>query len=222
MSEIVKYSGNIVPLPRSPEELYAYFRLKEESSLRQGNTGYTGYAGLAAEAADAIQLTRSRKNSEEPLAIDIALIPGHSTGIYKDEFTDASRELQELIFSTAGLEPKIDETSDSDPAGRIWWQSRNATMPVNLIETRYRDDTDDEGYLVRLTAVSEVPADLVDYSPAQRVYPPEAQRAIKCSRAIQKLASRAIGEAREAELEYYDFVQALPVANFESPYDQAA
>lgn len=213
-SELKKRAIDTISVPHSLEELWGYFKIREDS-----DPTFMGYSDIAAEAADAIETARSTRDIDSPVAIDIALIPGRSAGIYTHEFTRASKELQELLFAVNNLVPIADETSDKDPTGRIWWRSLDTFEPVHLIETRGKDI---RGYLVRLTAVSDIPTDLALYRPNQPYYPPETERAIKKARAMQKLATRAINEARDDEVAFYQYVRDLPETTFESPFDQAA
>ncbi|HVS79148.1 MAG TPA: hypothetical protein VHD84_02585 [Candidatus Saccharimonadales bacterium] len=213
MSELsIRDTGNEIPVPRSLEELWGYFKSKEEKEPLK----YKGYADIAAEAADAIQETRMVGVSGEPLSINLALVPGRSAGIYEAEQTDASRALTELLFAVNNLAPTADETTPDRPTGRVLWQSLDAGNPVNLVETRSYDR---RGILTRLTVVSDIPEDLLNARTPQRIYPEATQKAIKRSRALQSISSRAIGAAREAGLDYYEYVKSLPVAGPEIPND---
>lgn len=145
--------GNLVHVPRIPEELYGYFLAREAT-----DSAFEGYADLAALAADAIDEARRHGKTDEMLENDFAILPGRSSGVRPEEVTPASRELMELVFATHKLEPVMDETTENNPYGRILWQNSERGVGINVIETRWLDE---HGDLVKLTAVSHVPEDLL-------------------------------------------------------------
>lgn len=161
MNELMPYDESVssrekttLPLPRFPEELYGYFFQREDGQHEE----YSGYSDLAAEAADAIAEAARFGRTDELKANDIALIPGRAEGIYMSEQTNASRELLELIIVSHHLEPVADETTDQTPFGRVLWQNSEGGAGINLIEER---SLDDKGEMIKLTAVSHVPEDLL-------------------------------------------------------------
>jgi hypothetical protein len=161
MSELVPYEGhtarqnkNLVTLPRSNEELFMYFSAREN----QDPGLYKGYAELAAAAADAVEEARRYGKTDEVHEVDIALLPERSEGVYLNELTHAGRELMDVVIIANDLEPVVDEGTEDNPYGRILWQSRTPGLGINLLETRWRDA---KGGLVKFTALSHLPDDLV-------------------------------------------------------------
>jgi hypothetical protein len=139
------------PRPKSPDELCDYFRQKEEV-----DSAYEGYADSAARTVEVIDEARRYGKTDEVKQEGIEIMPGYPV-IYTASQTPISQEYIELIFSIYNLEPVIDETSETNPYGRILWQSQQG-KGINLIESRGKDKVGD---IISLTAVSHVPEDLL-------------------------------------------------------------
>lgn len=222
MSDTIPASGhemdrnniNLVPIPRSLEELWGYFKQKESI-----NGDYAGYADLAATIADSIEMVERLAHTEDKLDLPLPIMPGRPDGIWVSEQTPQSRELVEVVFAVSKLEPVADETTEDQPYGRVLWQSSEPGTNVNIVAHQWRGH---RGDAIRLIAVGEAPSDLEDARPNEPVYSPETARAIAISKKLKLLSSRRIHDAREAELDYILDIWNLPVAEYESPHDQAA
>lgn len=156
-----------------------------------------------------------------------------NTKPYESEETAASRAFRvevEYLLHTRVL--NVD--SDDDPrartlySGRYYDRETRASIPLYMLE---RKEKDEKGEYTTLELRSHPPEDMVDASPTEPHYSEEAIKAIAKAKAMQKVSSIAIKRAEhgfikpaevEDELDYHLFVENLPVAPFESPYDQKA
>ena len=193
---------------------WGYFKQKEDS-----DPNYKGYADIAANIGDSIEMARQAAETDQKLVLGLPIMPERADAIWLYEQTPASKELVELVFSVNKLEPVIDETSEDQPYGRVLWQSSDRSAHIMVIVKSWHGH---RGDAIKLSAVSEIPDDLFDARPAEPIYSPETARAIAISKKLKFISRRRIHEARDEELDYILEIQKLPVADFESPYDQAA
>ena len=212
--EVDRSNINLVPTPHSLEELWGYFHQKEAI-----NTNYAGYADLAATIVDSIEMVERSAHTSEELDLQLPIMPGRSDALWISEQTPESRELVELLFAVYKLEPIADETTENQPYGRVLWKSMEPNSNINIVVHHWRGH---KGDAMRLIAVAGTPSDIEDARQAKPVYSPETTRAIAASRKLGSLSRRRIHEARDAELDYFEFIQALPETEHESPADRLA
>jgi hypothetical protein len=149
----------VLPVPHIPEDLPEYFYERAmEKAERDEDLSYVGYSDLASEAIQMLGETSRIGITADYLEHDIAIVPGRSEGIRPKEQTAASIELFELIVSTYNLAFTSAETTDKNPYGRTLWQGAHNGLAVNIIENRIHDE---QGDIVKFTAVSHVPEELL-------------------------------------------------------------
>lgn len=192
--------------PKTTADLINFFKQKE---LEDGI--YQGFSGCANVIAGSLDAMAKALRTKEALEISLPLKPGGAAfSLYKDKVHQPHLALMETAYAFTNAKLQVDQLATGELYGLVWWQGRYKDQPMNFIETHTWDDNGD---FMQWDIVSEIPNHLSisETTNPTHDYSPRLLKAIYRARMMQEVSTGQIHDARDQGLNYYEFIQGLPV-----------